>query len=167
SYHVYKNLEPSIFTKNLELSISTKNLEFLQNPLSIYDVLSFLDRDFLDDSGSNETSTEKPDDRIFAKRHKQITCKLYDSKYRNRSSISTIKRHFESNHKSVYQKYQNLSPPQIEHYGSCDEKKGFCVVEDKDFWVFIFELDPCYKLPSRQTISVYIWCIYEREREEL
>ncbi|CAG8718384.1 13413_t:CDS:2, partial [Racocetra persica] len=75
SYHVYKNLEPSMSTENLELSMSTKNLEPLQNPLSTYDVLFFPDRDFLNDSGSNETSTEKLDD------HKQITCKLCNSKY--------------------------------------------------------------------------------------
>ncbi|CAG8823623.1 12678_t:CDS:1, partial [Racocetra fulgida] len=62
-----------MFTENLEPLqnfISTENLEPLQSVISTYDVISFLDRDFLNeqsDSSGNETSTEKPDERVFFK----------------------------------------------------------------------------------------------------
>ncbi|CAG8634718.1 635_t:CDS:1, partial [Racocetra fulgida] len=65
-----KNLESFMSTENLEPSISTENFKPSQNPLFTYDVLSFLDRDFLDNSGDNKTSTEKPDDCVFAKQYK-------------------------------------------------------------------------------------------------
>ncbi|CAG8683980.1 1184_t:CDS:1 [Cetraspora pellucida] len=125
--------------KNLELSMFTESLEPSQNPLFTHDVLSFPDRDFLDDSSGNETNTKKSDKRVFSKWHKSkhplwsyfyqskdnkyIYCNLCDTKYGNRSGISTIKRHFESNHKSKYQKYHKSSSMVVEHYGPCDEQK--------------------------------------------
>ncbi|CAG8752368.1 1252_t:CDS:2, partial [Cetraspora pellucida] len=68
----------------------------------------------------------------------------------------------------------------VEYYGVRDEKKikklngllvrwivcnqqPFCVVEDENLHMFVFELDPRYRLPSRQTISIHVWKLYERE----
>ncbi|CAG8821633.1 34050_t:CDS:1, partial [Racocetra persica] len=110
-------------------------------------------------------------------------CKHPNGTYRKGSGISTIKRYFESNHKAEYQKYRSDSQ-EVEPYGVHDEEKvrklnellvrwiicnqqAFCVVEDKDFRIFIFELNPRYKLPTRQTVSTYVGLLYKREREQL
>ncbi|CAB4443848.1 unnamed protein product [Rhizophagus irregularis] len=44
----------------------------------------------------------------------------------------------------------------------CDQQ-SFSVVENDDFIAFITTLDPRYKLPSRQTVSIKIQEIYESQ----
>ncbi|CAG8597557.1 14014_t:CDS:1, partial [Cetraspora pellucida] len=110
-------------------------------------------------------------------------CKPPNGTYERGSGISTIKHHFETNYKAVYQKCRS-DPQEVEPYGVHDDDKvrklnellvrwiicnqqAFCVTEDKDFRTFIFELNPHYKLSTRQTISTYIRLLYQREREQL
>ncbi|CAG8847002.1 31802_t:CDS:1, partial [Racocetra persica] len=49
-------------------------------------------------------------------------CKHPNGTYGKSSSISTIKRHFESNHKAEYRKYRSDSQ-EVEPYGVHDEEK--------------------------------------------
>ncbi len=48
----------------------------------------------------------------------------------------------------------------------CDQQ-AFSVVDDKSFVALISALDPCFKLPTRQTISNYIQRIYDQKRIKL
>ncbi|CAG8475158.1 15601_t:CDS:2, partial [Cetraspora pellucida] len=168
-------------TNLINIMSFNNNSKSLQNPTPTCNTSSFSDMNFLNATKSNEANTEGSEgsDEQSIKRCKNahplwayfkgssddkwIHCKLCkppNRTYRRGSSISTIKCHFETNHKAVYQKCRS-DLQEVEPYGVHDDGK------DKDFRAFIFELNPRYKLPTRQTISTYVGLLYQREREQL
>ncbi|CAB4444399.1 unnamed protein product [Rhizophagus irregularis] len=83
-----------------------------------------------------------------------IICNLCQQKYSSKTGISTIKGHFMTNHKDEWTMIeQQQTNKSVEPY----------VVENDDFIAFITTLDPRYKLPSRQTVSIKIQEIYESQ----
>ncbi|CAB4377208.1 unnamed protein product [Rhizophagus irregularis] len=83
-----------------------------------------------------------------------IICNLCQQKYSSKTGISTIKGHFMTNHKDEWTMIeQQQTNKSVEPY----------VVENDDFIAFITILDPRYKLPSRQTVSIKIQEIYESQ----
>ncbi|PKY19045.1 hypothetical protein RhiirB3_383802 [Rhizophagus irregularis] len=110
-----------------------------------------------------------------------IICNLCQQKYSSKTGISTIKEHFMTNHKDEWTMIeQQQTNKSVEPYGKKDMKRiihfnsllfrwiicdqqSFSVVENDDFIAFITTLDPRYKLPSRQTVSIKIQEIYESQ----
>ncbi|CAB4496166.1 unnamed protein product [Rhizophagus irregularis] len=110
-----------------------------------------------------------------------IICNLCQQKYSSKTGINTIKGHFMTNHKDEWTMIeQQQTNKSVELYGKKDMKRiihfnsllfrwiicdqqSFSVVENDDFIAFITTLDPRYKLPSRQTVSIKIQEIYESQ----
>jgi hypothetical protein len=116
-----------------------------------------------------------------------IICNICEKPYSSSTGVSTIKGHFAKYHKNEWEQIelQNILPIKpFELYGIKDENKiaaissillrwiicyqlPFSIVEDDDFKTLIAALNPLYKLPSRQTISIKIQSIYEKQCESI
>ncbi|CAG8473846.1 13407_t:CDS:2 [Cetraspora pellucida] len=113
-----------------------KNSESLLNAIPTCNTSSFPEKDFLNIDQIYEGNSEGLDEHS-SKRYKNVhpfwsyftvsedekwiyckLCKPPKGKYERGSGISTIKRHFESNHKKIYDQCQQ--PQAVMHYGVND-----------------------------------------------
>ncbi|CAG8811657.1 10269_t:CDS:2, partial [Cetraspora pellucida] len=112
-----------------------------------------------------------------------VCCKQCSVQWQKSSGISTIKAHFKKFHTDIYNQLEldiKKTKP-IQPYGIDNELKvkrityllikwiicnqqSFIVVEDPSFVELIEELDERYRLPSRQTVSIQIENIYQKQQ---
>jgi hypothetical protein len=113
-----------------------------------------------------------------------ILCLLCETTFSKKTGISTIKRHFESNHPEEYwqlkieQNEQNTDTLYTEEDSErvelidshligwiINDQQPFNVVENIQFKNLLFVLDCRYKLPTRQTVSKRIDEIFEEQKK--
>src|SRR5207237_4634659 len=107
--------------------------------------------------------------------------------YSKKTGLTTLKDHFEKNHKKVHNElYIQTALPfhVVEPYGKRDQEKTtnitmnlirwiitdqqpFNVVEDSDFRKFVMSLDKRYRLPSRQFVAKATLKLYEQNKETI
>ncbi|CAG8695097.1 957_t:CDS:2, partial [Racocetra persica] len=113
-----------------------------------------------------------------------IICNICQQLYSPGTGVSTIKEHFTKNHKTEWEQIEQqliLPHKSTEVYSIkkdpkkialinailirwiiCDQQP-FSIVENDEFNLLIKMLNPWYKLPSRQTISLKIQEFYEKQ----
>ena len=123
----------------------------------------------------------------FDETEKDRICRICRSSYSEKTGLTTLKDHFEKNHKKVHNElYIQTALPfhVVEPYGKRDQEKTtnitmnlirwiitdqqpFNVVEDSDFRKFVMSLDKRYRLPSRQFVAETTLKLYEQHKETI
>lgn len=112
---------------------------------------------------------------------KSVLCTLCCKSYAKSTGISTIKKHFQTQHKNEYDAVMKRISHSTVAYGPREQQKvdnldtlllawiicnqqSFCVAEDERFRALIKGLDERYNPPKRQTISARINQQYESKK---
>ena len=119
----------------------------------------------------------KNDDNVVI----SINCQLCETEYGTKTSTTTLRRHLESSHSSVYIPNNKQKQRQISPYTLAEQKhitvklaqwitvdlQPFSVVERMEFKQFIYVLDPRYVIPCRQNIKQEIDSLFLQRKANI
>jgi len=118
----------------------------------------------------------KDDDNVFI----SVKCQLCEAEYGTATSTTTLRRHLNGTHSSVYTS-NNQKQRQTPSYTAAEQEhitvklaqwisvdlQPFSVVEQVEFRQLINTLDSCYIIPCRQTITQEVDLLFSQRRKNI